>query len=96
MSELLIALSILVVFICVIRFVILFFQYRKTPKHEWKKLQPAFFLWIGLAFLAMGVVDFAEEDGSLVGGIVKVLLGVFSIIDSRRRKHLLEKENASL
>lgn len=99
MKALIIFLVLLLVFLFIIKAVIMIFQYRRTPKHEWKKLHPTFYKWVAIAFFAMGlmeVVDLTEDDGSVASAVIKLLLCVIMFFESRRQKRLLDKENESL
>lgn len=99
MKALIILISLLLVFLFIIKAVILFFRYRKTPKDEWGKLHPEFYKWIAVAFFAMGLmelVDLSEGDGNVVSAAIKLLLSAVLFFESRRRKRLLEKDHESL
>ncbi|MEW9032004.1 MAG: hypothetical protein AB2404_04655 [Planifilum fimeticola] len=99
MKALIIFVSLLLVLLFIIKAVILFFKYRKTPKDEWGKLHPEFYKWIAVAFFAMGLmdlVDLSEGEGSVVSAAVKLLLSVVIFFESRRRKRLAEKDQESL
>jgi hypothetical protein len=99
MKALIIFVSLLLVLLFIIKAVILFFKYRKTPKDEWGKLHPEFYKWIAVAFFAMGLMDLvelSEGEGSVVSAAVKLLLSVVIFFESRRRKRLAEKDQESL
>ncbi|GAA5346524.1 hypothetical protein CLV97_11834 [Planifilum fimeticola] len=99
MKALIIFVSLLLVLLFLIKAVIMFFKYRKTPKDEWGKLHPEFYKWIAVAFLAMGLmdlVDLSEGEGSVVSAAIKLILSVVIFFESRRRKRLAEKDQESL
>jgi len=99
MKVLVILFSLLLVILFIIKAIFMFFQYRKTPKHEWHQLNPTFYKWIAIAFFAMGlmaVVDLTEGDGNAAGAVIKLLLSGIMFFESRRQKRRLEKEKETL
>ncbi len=99
MKALIIFISLLLVILFLIKAVVVFFRYRRTPKDEWGKLHPELYKWMAVALLGMGVmelVDLSEGEGSVFSAVIKLLLFATLLFESRRRRRLLEKDRESL